>query len=96
MEKKPQKIIIASDGIRTSILCDGKVYWSEPITEIEFYHKAGENASTNITCNRLPVVPNEDKKAKDNFREWLEYLMGDFLTEDEKDPSREEEKTDLS
>lgn len=82
MAKKPQPIIIASDGQRTSILCDGEVYWSKPITEIKFYHRAGENASTSITCSRLPVVPDEDERAKDNFRRWLKHLMGDFLTED--------------
>ena len=82
MAKKPQPIIIASDGQRTSILCDGEVYWSEPITEIKFYHRAGENASTSITCSRLPVVPDEDERVKDNFRRWLKHLMGDFLTED--------------
>lgn len=96
MLKKPQSIIIASDGKRTSILCDGKVYWSEPITEIEFHHKAGENASTSITCDRLPVVPDEDERTKDNFKKWLEYLMKGFLTEDGKGSSREEEKVNLS
>ncbi len=82
MERKPQAIIIASQGMNTSILCDGKLYWSKPITEITFHHKAGECATINITCNRLPVVPDEDKRLKDNFRDWLKFLMEEFLQED--------------
>lgn len=82
MKRKPQSIIIASQGRNTSILCDGKLYWSEPITEITFHHKAGEYATINITCDRLPVVPDEDKRLKDNFRDWLKFLMGEFLQED--------------
>lgn len=82
MAKKPQAIIIASLGMNTSILCDGKLYWSKPITEIEFRHKAGEAASISITSDSLPVMPDEDKTLKDDFRKWLDHLMEGFLTED--------------
>ena len=80
--KKAQAIIIASLGRNTSILCDGKLYWSEPLTEIDFHHKAGEMASVKITSDRLPVVPDEDEHLKDNFIDWLNYLMKGFLTGD--------------
>lgn len=78
-KRKSQSIIIASQGMNTSILCDGKLYWSEPIKEITFHHKAGECATINITCDSLPVVPDEDKRLKDNFRDWLKFLMEEFL-----------------
>lgn len=81
MKKKAQSIIIASQGQNTSILCDGKLYWSKPITEIEFHHRAGELASISITVDQLPVIPDEDEKLKNKFRKWLDILMEGFLTE---------------
>ncbi len=81
MKKEAHSIIIASSGCRTSILCDGKLYWSKPITEIEFHHKAGDMASISITVDQLPVIPDEDERLKNNFRKWLDMLMEGFLTE---------------
>lgn len=80
-KKKAQAIVIASLGQNTSILCDGKLYWSKPITEISFYHKAGEMASISITSDSLPVMPDEDETSKNNFKKWLDELMKGFLTE---------------
>ena len=82
MKRESQAIIIASQGTNTSILCDVKLYWSKPITEINFRHKAGEPATIEITCDRLPIVPDEDKRLKDNFRDWMKFLMEEFLQED--------------
>lgn len=81
-KKKAQAIIIASLGRNTSILVDGKVYWSEPITEVNFHHTAGEMASISITSDSLPVMPDEDETSKNNFKKWLGELMKGFLTED--------------
>lgn len=78
MKKKAQAIIIASLGKNTSILCDGKLYWSEPITELDFHHKAGEMASISITSDSLPVTPDEDERLKCKFMDWLKYLMEGF------------------
>lgn len=75
---KAQAIIIASLGENTSILCDGKLYWSGPITEINFHHKAGEMASLSITSDSLPVTPDEDERLKNNFMDWLKCLMEGF------------------
>lgn len=86
MKRKSQAIIIASQGTNTSILCDGKLYWSKPITEISFQHKAGKPATIKITCDRLPIVPDEDERSKNNFRVWLNELMKGVLTEEEKPP----------
>ena len=72
MKKKAQSIIIAARGQCSSILCDGKLYWSGPITEIEFHHKAGEMASISITANQLPVTPDEDERLKDSFYKSLD------------------------
>lgn len=95
MKKEAQSIIIASSGRCTSILCDGKLYWSKPITEVEFRHKAGEMASISITVDRLPVIPDEDERMKDNFRKWLNMLMEGFLTEDaDSSEDREHYKTE--
>lgn len=81
LKKKEHAVIIASRGHNTSILCDGKLYWSNPITEINFHHRAGEIASISITCDSLPVLPDEDKRLKDDFKKWVDILMGESLTE---------------
>ena len=95
MKKKAQSIIIAAREQCSSILCDGKLYWSGPITEIEFHHKAGEMASISITANQLPVTPDEDERLKDSFIRWLDELMKGFLTKTENTPSASEEADPL-
>lgn len=83
-KKKVQSVIIASRGHNTLILCDGKLYSGIGITEIVFHHKAGERSEIKITCDRLPMAPDENADSKDGFKKWLEYLM------EEESPSREE------
>ncbi len=83
-KKKVQSVIIASRGKNTSMICDGRFYSGIGMTEIDFHHKAGENSEIRITCDQLPMDPDENADSKDGFKKWLEYLM------EEESPSREE------
>lgn len=81
-KKKVQSIIIASRGKNTMLLCDGKAYSGIGMTEIDFHHKAGENSEIRVTCDRLPMDPDENADLKDGFKQWLDHLMEEVPTEE--------------
>lgn len=97
MKKKVQSVIIASRGQNTLILCEGKLYSGIGITEIDFHHKAGNNSEIRITCDRLPVNPDESVDLRKGFKQWLDYLMGEVPAEEEENApfSKEEGKSAL-
>lgn len=66
------KVVIASDGVRTEICVNGIVY-GDNVTGIVFEHQAGKKrADITICTDTLPVV---GKTEKEDFKRWVEKLM---------------------
>lgn len=73
--EKEHSIIIASYGKNTHVFCDGELYGSG-ITDISFRHTAGEEPTISVTCDRLPLLPEEGPPEKmEDFRSFLNGLM---------------------
>lgn len=74
-KERPKKIIIASYGKATMVLCDGEFY-GHGITGIDFHHSAGESPVLSVTCDRLPLLPEDGPPERiESFRKFLEGLM---------------------
>lgn len=75
MEKKDFKAVIATDGVTTMLVYNGKAY-GDFITGIEFNHFGGETPNINIISEKEPLPP-EGTLDMNTFRKFLEHVMMD-------------------
>lgn len=75
MENKRFKAVIATDGVATMLVYNGKAY-GDFITGVEFKHFACETPDINIISDKEPLPP-EGTLDMSTFRKFLEHVMTD-------------------
>ena len=69
------KAVIATDGLHTMLLYNGKAY-GKFINGVKFSHDAGDVPDMKIISDKDPL-PQEGTLDMDTFRKFLEHVMSD-------------------